>query len=98
MHEAHEPASKASNGYKMAHGHHAGHSVAMFREKFWLSFGLTIPAVIWSPEVQHWLAYTAPSFPGSRFIPAISYAVFCWYKDIVFIRGARGELADRKPG
>src|SRR2546429_3924413 len=32
---------------------HAGHSVAMFRGKFWLSFALTIPVVFWSPDVQH---------------------------------------------
>ena len=32
------------------HDRHEGHSVAMFRDKFWLSFALTIPTVIWSPE------------------------------------------------
>src|SRR2546427_5615186 len=25
----------------------------------------------WSSDVQHWLGYKAPSFPGSKFIPAI---------------------------
>jgi len=43
----------------------------MFRDKFWWSFALTVPTVIWSPEVQHWLGFTAPPFPGSRFLPAI---------------------------
>ncbi len=28
-----------------SHDRHAGHSVAMFRDKFWLSFALTIPVV-----------------------------------------------------
>jgi Cu2+-exporting ATPase len=77
---------------------HAGHSVAMFRDKFWLSFALTIPTVIWSPEVQHWLGYTAPSFPGSTFIPAILGTTVFVYGGLVFLRGARGELADHKPG
>jgi len=27
----------------MIHDRHAGHSVAMFRDKFWLTFALTIP-------------------------------------------------------
>ena len=35
-----------------AHDRHAGHSVAMFRDKFWLSFALTIPVVFWSADVQ----------------------------------------------
>ena len=81
-----------------SHDRHAGHSVAMFRDKFWLSFALTIPTVFWSPDVQHWLGYTAPSFPGSTFIPAIFGTAAFLYGGLVFVRGAQGELADRKPG
>src|SRR5712672_685601 len=102
-HKDHGPASDPHAGHKMsdlheAHDRHAGHSVAMFRDKFWLSFALTIPVVFWSADVQHWLGYTAPSFPGSKFIPAILGTVVFVYGGLVFIRGARGELADRKPG
>src|SRR5712672_860131 len=102
-HKDHGPASDPHAGHKMsdlheAHDRHAGHSVAMFRDKFWLSFGLTIPVVFWSADVQHWLGYTAPSFPGSKFIPAILGTVVFVYGGLVFIRGARGELADHKPG
>jgi Cu2+-exporting ATPase len=70
----------------------------MFRDKFWLSFALTIPVVFWSTDVQHWLGYTAPSFPGSKFIPAILGTVVFVYGGLVFVRGAWGELADHKPG
>ena len=80
------------------HDRHAGHSVAMFRDKFWLSFALTIPTIVWSPEVQHWLGYTAPSFPGSTLIPAILGTAVFLYGGLVFVRGAQGELADHKPG
>jgi Cu2+-exporting ATPase len=102
-HEAYGQAAGPHNGSKMsgAHGNHdrhAGHSVAMFRDKFWLSFALTIPVVFWSMDVHQWLRYTAPSFPGSKFIPAILGTVVFLYGGLVFIRGAWGELADRKPG
>jgi len=70
----------------------------MFRDKFWLSFALTIPVVFWSSDVQHWLGYTAPSFPGSNLIPAILGTVVFLYGGLVFLRGARDELAGRKPG
>src|SRR5258705_508556 len=80
------------------HDRHAGHSVAMFRDKFWLSFPLTIPVVFWSTDVQHWLGYTAPSFPGSKFVPAILGTVVFIYGGLVFVRGAWVELADHKPG
>jgi P-type Cu2+ transporter len=69
-------ASDPHAGHRMSdmHGgqdHHAGHSVAMFRDKFWLSLTLTIPVVFWSTDVQHWLGYEAPSFPRSGFVPPI---------------------------
>src|SRR5690242_9072793 len=99
----HGPASDPHAGHMMSdmhgsHDRHAGHSVAMFRDKFWLSFALTIPVVFWSTDVQHWLGYTAPSFPGSKFIPAILGTVVFVYGGLVFIRGASSELADHKPG
>src|SRR6202051_2345507 len=102
-HDDHGQASDPHAGHKMAdmpggHDRHAGHSVAMFRDKFWLSFALTIPVVVWSTDVQHWLGYTAPSFPGSKFIPPILGTVVFVYGGLVFIRGAWGELAERKPG
>ena len=102
-HEAHGQAADPHAGHSMSgpqenHDRHAGHSVAMFRDKFWLSVALTIPVIFWSTDVQHWLGYTAPSFPGSRFIPAILGTVVFVYGGLVFIRGAWRELADRKPG
>src|SRR5580700_10677342 len=102
-HNDRRPASDPHAGHKISamhesHDRHAGHSVAMFRDKFWLSFALTIPVVFWSTDVQHWLGYTAPSFPGSKFIPAILGTVVFVYGGLVFVRGAWGELADHKPG
>jgi len=70
----------------------------MFRDKFWLCLALTLPVVFWSSEVQHWLGYRAPTFPGSRLIPAILGTVIFVYGGSVFIRGARHELSGRQPG
>ena len=100
---AHAKAADRQQDHNMSathgnHDRHAGHSVAMFRDKFWLSFALTIPVVAWSSDVQHWLGYTAPAFPGSKFLPAILGTVVFVYGGLVFIRGAWGELADLKPG
>jgi len=92
------PVDQNMSNMSGSHDRHAGHSVAMFRDKFWLSFALTVPVVVWSADVQRWLGYTAPSFPGSKFIPAVLGTVVFFYGGAVFIRGAWGELADRKPG
>ena len=88
----------ADHSASAAHDRHEGHSVAMFRDKFWLSFALTIPVVLLSPEVAEWLGYTIPDVPLIEYVPAILGTVIFLYGGLVFIRGAQGELADRSPG
>src|SRR5687767_15883595 len=61
------------------HDRHAGHSVAMFRDKFWLSLLLTIPTVLWGHMLQGALGWSAPHFRGSHWIPAVfGTAVFAY--------------------
>ncbi|MDP9176986.1 MAG: copper-translocating P-type ATPase [Gemmatimonadota bacterium] len=80
------------------HDKHAGHSVRMFRDKFWGSVALTLPTVLWSPMVQQWLGYSAPRFPGSSYIPAIFGTILFFYGGLVFLRGAAQEIRNRLPG
>jgi len=70
----------------------------MFRDRFWLSFALTIPVLIWSMDLQEWLGYMAPAFPGSEFMGAVLGTAVFLYGGPVFLRGARDELRDRQPG
>jgi P-type Cu2+ transporter len=77
---------------------HTGHSVAMFRDKFWWSVALTVPTVVWSPMIQQWLHFWAPTFPGSSYIPAIFGTILFFYGGMVFLQGAAREIKDRLPG
>jgi Cu2+-exporting ATPase len=70
----------------------------MFRDRFWLSFLLTIPVIVWSPDPQEWLGYTAPAFAGSDWIPPLLGTAVFIYGGFVFLRGAVGELGERLPG
>src|SRR5215469_7150441 len=72
-------AHPTNTGARSGHNQHAGHSAAMFRDKFRLSLVLTLPVVFWSTEVQHWFGYHAPVFPGSRFIAAILGSIIFVY-------------------
>lgn len=85
-HDAHE-----------GHDKHAGHSPEMFKKKFWLSLALTIPTLIFSGAVQSWFGVEW-SFPGSSYIPAIFGLIIFFYGGLVFLKGAKVELADRLPG
>jgi P-type Cu2+ transporter len=80
------------------HDAHAGHSVDMFRSKFWLSLVLTLPVVFWSEHIQMLLGYTAPPFPGSRWVGPVLGTVIFFYGGWVFVQGAWGELRSRLPG
>jgi len=98
-HERHLPAVPVTAAHQPAgHDRHEGHSVAMFRDRFWLSLALTIPTVLLSPEVGDWIGYPIPSIPGIAYLPAILGTVIFFYGGLVFLRGARGELATRQPG
>ncbi len=80
------------------HDKHAGHSVAMFRDKFWISLALTAPTLIWGHMLPKVLGYTPPDVPGHRWIaPLFGSAVFL-YGGLVFLQGAWRELRSRLPG
>jgi len=80
------------------HDKHAGHSVAMFRDKFWLSLALTVPVVLLSQDIQTWFGYSIPALPGIEYLPAVIGTVIFFYGGMDFIRGAQRELVDRQPG
>jgi len=97
--DPHRPMTDAGeHGGHAARDKHAGHDPEVFRRQFWIVLALTIPVVIWSAEVQHWLGYMAPVFPGSEWIPAVLGTVVFVYGGKVFLDGARTELGDRQPG
>jgi Cu2+-exporting ATPase len=93
-----EHGGHGDHGDHAAHDKHAGHDPAVFRRQFWVVLLLTIPVVVWSREVQMWLGYTAPTFPGSDWIPPILGTIVFMYGGRVFLNGARTELGDRQPG
>jgi Cu2+-exporting ATPase len=83
------------------HGHHAaghGDHAAEFRDRFWLSLALGVPVVVYSPMVQEWFGYSAPSFPGDGLVaPVLGTAIYL-YGGRPFLSGAAGEARRRRPG
>ena len=81
-----------------SHGEHAGHSTAMFKNKFWLSLILAIPVVAFSPMFTMLFGYMPPEFPGSRWIAPILGTVIFVYGGAPFLKGGVTELKSRQPG
>ncbi len=92
-HHAHEE----HNGHT-EHDKHAGHSVNMFRDKFWLSLLLTLPVLVYSEMIQHWLGFMPPSFTGSQYVPFVFSTIIFFYGGLVFLKSAIGELKAKLPG
>ncbi|HUF36357.1 MAG TPA: heavy metal translocating P-type ATPase [Gemmatimonadales bacterium] len=85
-------------GEHEGHDKHAGHSVAMFRDKFWLSLLLTVPTLIWGHMLPRVFGYTPPPVPGAHLIaPVLGTAVFV-YGGWPFLQGAAREFRARLPG
>jgi P-type Cu2+ transporter len=96
---AHQPTDAPASGHThAAHDKHAGHSVAMFRDKFWISLLLTVPTLVWGHMLPRALGYIPPRIPGADWIPAVFGTAVFLYGGVVFLRGAVHELKSRLPG
>jgi P-type Cu2+ transporter len=97
-HGDHGPSSSPRHEHAGGHDRHAGHSVEMFRDRFWLTLLLSIPTLVWSDMIQTWFGYRAPVFPGSAYIPAVFGTAVYLYGGWVFLAAGVRELRDRLPG
>jgi Cu2+-exporting ATPase len=78
---------------------HAGHSVAVFQRRFWISLALSVPIVLLSPMIQHGLGLGERlRFRGDQYIVlALASAVY-FYGGWPFLAGLVGEIKRKQPG
>jgi len=81
-----------------SHDKHAGHDPQKFRDRFWITFALTIPVVYFSHMFQELLGYSAPHFTGSTWISPVLGTVIFVYGGWPFLVGAVQEARWRQPG
>ena len=86
------------HGEKEKHGKHAGHSTQSFLTKFWVSFLLSIPVVLYSDILYELFSFTAPPFPGSLYIPFLLGSIIFFYGGWIFLASAVRELRAKSPG
>ncbi len=79
------------------HVDHSGHET-MFRRRFWVSLALSVPVLLYSPMIQHWLGFTMPAFPGSPWLTPVLSVVIFLYGGLPFLQMARPEVRNRQPG
>ena len=93
-----DPVASRRSDQHAEHGKHAGHSVAMFKRKFWVALVLTIPTLIWGHMLPAAFGYTPPAVPGGHFFPPIFGTAVFLVGGWPFLQGAWRELKERLPG
>lgn len=95
-HTEHEDQTSHSN--HRGDGHH-GHMVEDFKRRFWYSLLLTIPIVLLSPMLQHWIGLgDALRFTGDMYVLFALSTVIFFYGGSPFLKGLFSELKARRPG
>ncbi|MBE0475704.1 MAG: copper-translocating P-type ATPase [Coriobacteriia bacterium] len=102
-HEAHReappaPAAHAAHGEAPAAGRHAGHTVADFARRFWVSLALTGPVLALSPTLPFIGENPLPDFPGAAALTLVLASVIYFYGGWPFLKGIVRESRVRRPG
>src|SRR5688500_14840370 len=78
------------------HNRHEG-MIGDFKKRFYLVLVLTIPIMLLSPMIQHWLNIHI-SFPGSEYILLLLASVIFFYGGWPFLTGLVNEAKAKNPG
>ena len=105
-HAAHQDQSSQEkmNHKKNEHsGHsrseHEGHTIEGFKKRFWVSIVFTIPILILSPMIQHFLGIReAISFTGEAYLLFSLSSFIFFYGGFPFLKGLIDELKNKQPG
>jgi Cu2+-exporting ATPase len=92
-----EPIKKISSGHTgKNHGNHTG-MIADFKKRFYVVLALTIPIMLLSEMIQHWLKIHI-DFPGSKYLLLTLSSVVFFYGGWPFLKGLVNEAKAKNPG
>ena len=83
----------------ISHSGHGSHSsgIADFKKRFYVVLALTIPIMLLSEMIQHWLGIHF-SFLGSKYVLFFLSSIVFFYGGWPFLKGLVGELRAKNPG
>src|SRR5674476_67502 len=99
VHGGHADHPRPAPGKGSSYSHHAGHQIADFRRRFWISLIVTIPILILSPSIQSFAGLEGTlRFPGDQYVLFILASFVYFYGGYPFLKGIVNELRARLPG
>ena len=89
----------ANTAHVNAHGKKVNHTgmIADFKKRFYVVLALTIPIMLLSEMIQHWLNIHI-SFPGSKYVLLFLSSVVFFYGGWPFLKGLVNEARAKNPG
>lgn len=86
-------------GRQTTHNNHSSHTggIADFKRRFYIVLVLTIPIMLLSEMIQHWLNFHF-SFTGSKYVLFFLSSIVFLYGGWPFLKGLVGELRAKNPG
>src|SRR6188474_3727988 len=78
------------------HNHHAM-MINDFKKRFWISLILTVPILLLSEMIQHWLGFEI-KFPGDKYVLLSLSSFTFFYGGWPFLKGFVDEIKSKSPG
>jgi P-type Cu2+ transporter len=95
--EAHEEHVHHETHGEGSHDKHAGHHIADFWKRFIICSILTVPVLLLSQMIQHWLGFEL-IFPGDKYVLAVLSTFIFFYGGYPFLKGLYDEVKDKAIG
>ena len=81
------------------HSEHHGHMIKDFRKRFWISLVVSIPILLLSPMIQHFLGLKETfRFSGDSYLLFTLSTFVFFYGGWPFLKGLIEELKNKQPG
>lgn len=96
----HKTTTSQPGNHKNHHNDHGAHHEDMvedFKKRFWISLILTIPVMLLSEMIQHWLGIGI-SFTGDKYILFALSTIIFFYGGWPFLKGLVDEIKRLTPG
>ncbi|TYP97116.1 Cu2+-exporting ATPase [Sphingobacterium allocomposti] len=76
---------------------HAGHRTGDFLKRFWVSLIITVPILLLSHMIQHWLGFDL-KFTGDNYVLLVLGTIIYVYGGMPFLKGMVGEIKAKAIG
>ena len=83
----------------MGHEGHDHHAMMIndFKKRFWVSLILSVPVLLLSEMIQHWLEFEI-EFPGDKYVLLILSSFIFFYGGWPFLKGFVDDIKAKSPG